>query len=126
MRGLKKDEICAAITLPDDEDSVLQPMVQAKEAMLREAHSWCFDRPECMLTWQCRVVLSRFQSPQVEVLGGTRAFDPNKQSHTLKKYFRLAIEFLAYFRRAATNREYHFSLNSEDYGHKPEDVIELT
>ena len=94
--------------------------------MLHEAHSWCFDGPECMLTWSCRVVLSRFQSSQVEVLGGTRAFDPSMQPDTLKKYFKLAKQFLAYFRRVATGREYHFSLDSEDDGQRPKDFIEPT
>lgn len=77
LHGLKKDEIRAAIALPtDDADAVLPRLLQSMEAMLQEAHSWCFDGPECMLTWPCRVVLSRFQPAQVEAQGSTRAFDP--------------------------------------------------
>ena len=65
LRGLKKDEIKAAIALPSPgEDDGLRRILEATESMLREAHSWCFDGTDCMLTWPCRVVLSRFQSSQ--------------------------------------------------------------
>ena len=58
---LKKDEIKAAIALPTLEgECELREIVDAIESLLREAHSSCFDRTECMLTWPCRVVLSRF------------------------------------------------------------------
>ena len=96
------------------------------ESTLQQAHSWCFDGPECMLTWPCRVVLSRFQSSQVEAISSTRAFDPRKEASTLRTYFRLAKQFLAYFDRVATSRDYHFSANPEEENHRPEDIIELT
>ena len=63
VRGLKKDDIRAAIAFPSGGGGfVLQTVLEATEVMLQEAHKWCFDGPECMLTWPCRVVLSRFQS----------------------------------------------------------------
>lgn len=128
VHGLKKDEIRAAIALPidDDDDHVLQRLTQSMDAMLQEAHSWCFDGPECMLTWPCRVVLSRFQSAQVEALGSTRAFDPRKQPNTIKAYFKLAKQFLAYFHRVAAGRHYHFSADSERHGSRPEDLMDPT
>ena len=125
--GLKKDEIRSAITLPvDDEDPLLQRLTQSMDIMLQEAHSWCFDGPECMLTWPCRVALSRFQSAQVEALGNTRAFDPRMQPITIKAYFKLAKQFLADFRRVAAGRRHHFSADSERDGSRPEDLIDLT
>ncbi|KAK0822439.1 hypothetical protein LTR73_009297, partial [Friedmanniomyces endolithicus] len=70
LRGLKKDEIRAAIALPpSDEGGYLREVVKATEDLLRDALQRCFDGPECMLTWPCRVVLNRFQSSQVEAMG---------------------------------------------------------
>jgi superfamily II DNA helicase RecQ len=127
VRGLKKDEIRTAIALPSgEEDSVLQNILEEMTTILEEAHKWCFDGPECMLTWPCRVVLSRFQSSQVELIGSTRAFAPSKKGSTLKTYFKAAKQFLAYLDRVAINRGYHFSTDPNDGTHRPEDVIELT
>ena len=127
VRGLKKDEIRAAIAIPsDDQETTLQMVLDVMENMLREAHSWCFDGPECMLTWPCRVVLSRFQSSQVELIGSTRAFAPSKNKSTLKTYFKVAKQFLTYLDRVATRRDYHFSVDAADDIHRPEDVMELT
>ncbi|KAK0858003.1 hypothetical protein LTR87_017821 [Friedmanniomyces endolithicus] len=91
LQNLKKDEIRTAIALPTpEEEPVLQTIVDAIQNLLLQAHHRCFDGPECMLTWPCRVVLGRFQSPQVEMVGKTRAFDPYKKPGTLKTYFTLA------------------------------------
>ncbi|KAK6439524.1 hypothetical protein LTR95_004275 [Oleoguttula sp. CCFEE 5521] len=126
LRGLKKDEIRAAIALPSPEDnSDLRRIVDATESMLREAHSWCFDGTDCMLTWPCRVVLSRFQSSQVESFGKIRPFDPYKEPNTLKTYFKLAQRFLAYFDRVAASDEYFFSAEFEECV-RPEDTVEPT
>ena len=71
VRGLKQGEIRAAIALPSEEkESVLQVILDEVENVLREAHS-CF------------------QSSQVEMLGKTRAFEPDKEPATLKTYFKL-------------------------------------
>lgn len=123
VSGLKKDEIRAAISLPStDEDGVLSAILQGMDDILQHAHSWCFDGPECMLTWPCRVVLSRFQSSQVELLGNTRAFDPYKGPGALKAYFKLAKQFMVYMYRVSA-RAYHFS-EGEEGTHRPEDVME--
>ena len=127
IRGLKKDEIRSAIALPStDDNNALRTILESMEDVLRQAHSWCFDGPECMLTWPCRVVLSRFQSFQVELLGNTRSFDPNKGPGALKAYFKLAKQFIAYLDRVATSRGYHFSESGEEGTHRPEDVMELS
>lgn len=63
VRGLKKDEIRTALAiLAEDNDQMLQTILDALQDVLHKAHRWCFDGPDCMLTWPCRVVLSRFQS----------------------------------------------------------------
>ena len=93
--------------------------------VLQQAHSWCFDGPECMLTWPCRVVLSRFQSSQIEMLGNTRAFDPYKGPNALKAYFKLAKQFMAYMYRVGAGRDHHFSEGEEEGMHRPEDIIDL-
>ena len=125
---LKKDEIKAAIALPSPEgEDVLQEIMDAMESVLREAHGLCFDGTECMLTWPCRVVLSRFQSSQVDSIGKTRAFDPYKEPGTLKTYFRLAQRFLSYFHRVIFPDEYYFSIDeTEEQAERPEDAVEAT
>ena len=127
LRGLKKDEIRAAITPPlSEDDSDLRRIIDATESLLREAHSWCFDGPDCMLTWPCHVVLSRFQSSQVESFGKTRPFDPCKEPGTLKTYFRVVYQVLSYFDRVAASDEYFFSAGAEKESLRPEDTIEPT
>lgn len=124
--GLKKNEIRAAITLTlSDEEVCLGSIFEAMESILVKAHSYCFDGPECMLTWQCRVVLSRFQSAQVESVGKTRPFEPCKNVGTLRTYFRPAKQLVAYIYRVASNRDYHFTADSDDV-RRPEDVMALT
>lgn len=125
---LKKDEIKAAIALPSlDGESELRKVVDAMESLLREAHGLCFDGTECMLTWPCRVVLSRFQSSQVDVVGKTRAFDPYKEPGTLKSYFGISQRFLSYFHRVVFPDEYYFNTEETDeQAERPEDVIKAT
>ncbi|KAK0361997.1 hypothetical protein LTR33_009697 [Friedmanniomyces endolithicus] len=124
--GLKKDEIQAAIVLAiSDEEPGLERIFEAMEDILHKAHGYCFDGPECMLTWQCRVVLGRFQSAQAETLGKTRAFEPCKNPGTLRKYIRLAKQVLAYIYRVAADRGYHFTSDSDNL-RQPEDVVTLT
>lgn len=106
LRGLSKEEIRAAITLPTaaptgevapfDHDDVLLDVLAAMDSILQEAHSWCFDGPDCMLTWPRRVILSRFQSSQIELIGHTRAFEPRKAANTLSQYFGLWKQCLVY------------------------------
>ena len=125
---LKKDEIKAAIALPTLEgECELREIVDAMESLLREAHSSCFDGTECMLTWPCRVVLSRFQSSQVDIVGKTRAFDPYKEPRTLKSYFAISQRFLSYFHRVIFPDEYYFEIeDTDEQAERPEDVVEAT
>lgn len=125
---LKKDEIKAAIALPSLEgERELRDIIDAMEALLRGAHSLCFDGSECMLTWPCRVVLSRFQSSHVDIVGKTRAFDPYKEPGTLKSYFAISQRFLSYFHRVIFHDEYYFDIEETDeQAERPEDVVKAT
>ena len=68
VHGLSKDEIRTAIAVPPPgEDDTPRVIIDAMESLLRDAHRLCFDGPDCMLTYQCRVVLSRFQPSQVDL-----------------------------------------------------------
>jgi hypothetical protein len=98
------------------------------QSLLQDAHRLCFDGPDCMLTYQCRVVLSRFQSSQVDLQGKTRPFDPYKGPKSLETYFGTAYRFVSYFSRVAAPDEYHFSIDTEDGDdmQRPEDIIEAT
>jgi hypothetical protein len=61
IRNLRKDEIRTAIAVPPPRDeSELRTIIDAIESLLRDAYRLCFDGPDCILTYQYRVVLSRF------------------------------------------------------------------
>lgn len=127
LRGLRKDEIKGVIALPSPgENDGLRHITEATEMMLREAHSWCFDGTDCMLTWPCRVVLSRFQSSQTESFGKIRPFDPHKEPNTLRTYFTLAKKVLVYFDRVAAGDDYFFSAELEEESFRPEDHVDPT
>lgn len=68
VHSLDKEEIRKAIAVPPPgDDSDLRVIVEAMESLLRDAHRSCFYGPDCMLTYQCRVVLGRFQPAQVDL-----------------------------------------------------------
>ena len=129
IRSLRKDEIRTAIAVPlPGDESELRTIIDAMEALLLDAHRLCFDGPDCMLTYQCRVVLSRFQPSQVDLTGKTRPFDPYKGPKSLAAYFGIALRFVSYFSRVVAPDEYHFSAVAEDDDdiQRPEDVIKAT
>jgi hypothetical protein len=131
IRSLRKDEIRTAITVPPPRDeSELRTIIDAIESLLRDAHRLCFDGPDCMLTYQCRVVLSRFQPSQVDLIGKTRPFDPYKGAKSLTSYFRTALRFVSYFSRIVAPDKYHFSpaadADDDVEDQRPEDIIEAT
>jgi hypothetical protein len=129
IHSLRKDEIRTAIAVPrPGDESELRTIIDAMESLLKDAHRLCFDGPECMLTYQCRVVLSRFQPSQVDLTGKTRPFDPYKGPKSLATYFGMALRFVSYFSRVVAPDEYHFSAVAEDDDdiQRPEDVIEAT
>jgi hypothetical protein len=61
IRNLRKDEIRTAIAVPPPRDeSELRTIINVIESLLRDAYRLCFDGPDYILTYQYRVVLSRF------------------------------------------------------------------
>jgi hypothetical protein len=131
IQNLRKDEIRTAIAVPPlGDESDLRTIVDAIESLLRDAHRLCFDGPKCMLTYQCRVVLSRFQPSQVDLTGETRPFDPYKGPKGLASYFGTALRFVSYFSRVVAPDEYHFSsaadADDDVEDQRPEDVIDAT
>jgi hypothetical protein len=92
IRSLRKDEIRTAIAVPPPGDECeLRTIIDAMESLLRDVHRLCFDGPDCMLTYQSRVFLSRFQPSQVDLTGKTRPFDPYKGAKSLASYFGTAL-----------------------------------
>jgi hypothetical protein len=129
IRNLRKDEIRTAIAVPPPGDeSELRTIIDAIESLLRDAYRLCFDGPDCMLTYQCRVVLSRFQPSQVDLTGKTRPFDPYKGPKSLASYFGIALRFVSYFSRVIAPDKYHFSpaadADDDTEDQRPEDIIE--
>ncbi|PVH71404.1 hypothetical protein DL98DRAFT_392247, partial [Cadophora sp. DSE1049] len=101
-RGLKKDEMHASFTVPKntDDEPELVLMLEVMDEIFTKAHSWCFDGPDCMLTWPQQLALSRFHT--AAALGQkTRAFDPKKEPNTLKTNFGYWKQFLTYCYRVA-------------------------
>lgn len=132
LRHVKKSEIRASIALPGmkdaapwEYDDVLPVILDAMDGMFREAHSWCFDGPDCMLTWPRQVILSRFQSSQVELVGKTRGFEPYKEASTLARNFGLWKRCLCYTFRVLGSTGGLFSKEKEGQ-RTPEDAVQAT
>jgi hypothetical protein len=85
-RGLKKDEMHASFAVPKlvKSEPELVLILEVMDEIFIKAHSWCFDGPDCMLTWPRQLVLSRFHTAAV---GKTRGFDPKKEPNTLRTNF---------------------------------------
>lgn len=94
------------------------------QAVLKTAHSWCFDGPDCMLSRPSQYALSRFQGPAGDMTGKQRVFKPHKNPRSLKSYFAIAPRFLAYVCRITQEDHCHFDVEEDSHG--PEDVVEMT
>jgi len=121
-RGLKKDEVHASFAVPKDAESEpeLFLMLEVMDEIFAEAHSWCFDGPDCMLTWPRQLALSRFHTAAV---GKARGFDP-KEPNTLKTNFGYWKQFLTYSYRVAYCGSYFTT--ADDDQRTPESCIRLT
>jgi superfamily II DNA or RNA helicase len=122
-RGLKKDEMHASFAVPKtaDDEPELFLMLEVMDEIFSEAHSWCFDGPDCMLTWPRQLALSRFHTAAV---GRARGFDPKKEASTLKINFGYWKQCLTYSYRVAYRRS-HFTTTDADQ-RTPECSIQLT
>jgi hypothetical protein len=84
VHGLSKDEIRTAIAVPLlGEDDTPRVIIDAMESLLRDAHRLCFDGPDCMLTYQCRVVLSSITKDIDSSNDSTRLSAPLRLKHAL-------------------------------------------
>jgi hypothetical protein len=124
-RGLKKDAMHASFAVPKDAESEpeLFLMLEVMDEIFTEAHSWCCDSPDCMLTWPRQLALSRFHTaaaPGQKV----RAFDPKKEPNTLKTNFGYWKQFLTYCYRVAYRGGYFTT--ADDDQRTPESCIQLT
>ncbi len=122
-RGLRKDEMHASFAAPKAAESEpeLSLMLEVMDEVFSEAHGWCFDGPDCMLTWPRQLALSRFHAAAA---GKARGFDPKKEAGTLKTNFGYWKQFLTYCYRVAY-RGSHFSTADNDQ-RTPESCIQLT
>ena len=123
IKGLKKDEIHASFALPKNGESEpeLFLMLGVMDEILSEAHSWCFDGPDCMLTWPRQLALNRFHTVAV---GKAKGFDPHKDPSSLKINFGYWKQFLTYYYRVVYKGG-HFKKLREDQ-RTPQDSICLT
>ena len=96
-RGLRKDEMHASFAVPKAAESEpeLFLILEVMDEIFREAHSWCLDGPDCMLTWPWQLALSRFYTAATTGQK-TRGFDPKKEPSTLKTNFGYWKQFLTY------------------------------
>ena len=135
VRGLQKDEMHASYALPksaDEGEPELFLMLEVMDEILAEAHGWCFDGPDCMLTWPRQLALSRFHgaptssAPASCRAGRARGFDPKKEPSTLRTNFGYWKQFMAYCYRVAYRGSHFTPPLSADQGGCPEDWIRLT
>ncbi|KAK4552367.1 hypothetical protein LTR86_010381 [Recurvomyces mirabilis] len=125
VQGLRKDQIHTAVSLPGEgEDPVLHIIVESMQGILKTAHSWCFDGPDCMLSRPSQFALSRFQGPSGDTSGKQRVFAPSKSPRSLKSYFAIALRLLAYLYRLTQEQRRHFDVE-EEY-RAPEAIVQLT
>jgi hypothetical protein len=85
-RGLKKDEMHAFFAVPKitESEPELFLMLEVINEIFIKAYSWCFDGPNCILTWPRQLALSRFH---ITAVGKARGFDFKKEPNTLKTNF---------------------------------------
>lgn len=123
LEGLDKDQIQASFALPKEADDApeLSVILEAMDEILSEAHGWCFDGPECMLTWPRQLALSRFHAATA---GKARGFEPKKEPETVKINRRYWKQFLAYYYRVVHLRG-HFT-TADPSQQTPTDSVQST
>lgn len=123
LEGLDKEQIQASFSLPKNADSEpeLFLILEVMDEILSEAHSWCFDGPECMLTWPRQLALSRFHTATV---GKARGFEPKKEPETVKTNRRYWKQFLTYYYRVVYSNGYF--AKSDESQRTPADSVQLT
>jgi len=123
LEGLDKEQIQASFSLPKsaDNEPELFLILEVMDEILSEAHGWCFDGPECMLTWPRQLALSRFHTATV---GKARGFEPKKEPATVKTNRRYWKQFLTYYYRVIHSGS-HFTTSGNSQ-QTPIDSVQLT
>ena len=125
LEGLDKKQSHASFSLPKKDADKSEPelllILEVMDEILSEAHSWCFDGPECMMTWPRQLALSRFHTATT---GKARGFEPKKEPETVKTNCRYWKQFLAYYYRVVHSGG-HFA-TSERGQRTPADSVQLT
>jgi hypothetical protein len=98
VSSLDKDQIQSSFALPKNTNSEpeLFLILEVMDEILLEAHGWCFDGPDCMLTWPRQLALSRFH---IATVGKARGFEPKKELDIVKNNRRYWKQFLTYYYR---------------------------
>jgi hypothetical protein len=112
-----------AVPKNTDDEPGLFLMLEAMDEVFETALWWCYDGPDCMLTWPQQLALSRFHTaaaPDQKI----RAFNPKKEPETLTIYFGYWKQFLTYCYRVAYRGGHFRAPNDEKW--TPETCIRLT
>jgi hypothetical protein len=98
VSSLDKDQIQSSFALPKNTNSETELflILEVMDEILLEAHGWCFDGLDCMLTWPRQLALSRFH---IATVGKARGFEPKKEPDIVKTNRRYWKQFLTYYYR---------------------------
>jgi hypothetical protein len=122
---LKKDKMYTSFLVLKNAESKpeLFLILEVMDKIFTEAYSWCFDGPDCILTWPQQLALSHFYTA---VAPGQKlhTFDPKKEPSTLKTNFGYWKQFLTYSYQVAYCSS-HFTTASNSQW-TPESHIQLT
>lgn len=132
VRGLVKDEMLSSFALAEEGEALasgggrvcrLHQVLEAMHEVMAESHRWCFDGPECRMTWQRQVALARFRTADISGCK-LRGFEPKKEPATVERYVRSWKQCIAYYARVVHSSG-HFTC-SEEGQRTPEDLIWLS
>ncbi|KAJ6437026.1 purine-cytosine permease [Purpureocillium lavendulum] len=123
IRGLDKAEMESSIAVPrkgvaaakegaaasscGGDGPELDLILECMEQLLADTHRWCFDGPECKLTWPRQLALSRFRTTDA-VARKLRGFDPYKEPATVDTYFGYWKQLVSFYFRVV-HRGGHFA-----------------
>lgn len=139
IRGLDKVEMQSSFALPrkkrggdtaegvdgeeeEEEGRAFDLLLGCMEQLLTETHRWCFDGPECKLTWPRQLALSRFRTTDA-VAQKQRGFDPKKERSTVETNFRYWKQLISFYFHVV-HRGRHFA--HQEGSRTPEDSVRPT
>jgi len=122
VRGRRNPARSATALLRANRLPVLHFIVDTSRDMLGTADGWCSDRPDCTLSWPCRISLHRFYGLSGDAMSKTEAFAPIKQPRSLRSCPNLALRFLVSLHRVMQPHCHHFDVE-HDTQPRPQGVI---